>query len=137
MPEDKANLVEGLQKEGKKVCFIGDGINDSIALKKADVSVSLSGASTIATDTAQIIFMNENLQQLPFIFKLGRQFKKYMNNNIATSVVPSIVSITGAFFFNFNVAGATIMNQLGLFSGMANSMYPKLCLLYTSDAADE
>ena len=80
--------------------------------------------------------MNENIQQLPFVFKLGKAFKKYMNNNIATSVVPSIVSITGAFFFNFNVAGATIMNQLGLFSGMANSMYPKLNSSFLEDEID-
>ena len=62
--ENKATLIEALQKEGKAVCFVGDGINDSIALKKANVSVSLRGASTIATDTAQIVLMNENLTQL-------------------------------------------------------------------------
>jgi soluble P-type ATPase len=57
LPADKANYVELLQKEGRTVCFVGDGINDSIALKKAEVSISLRGASTIATDTAQIVFM--------------------------------------------------------------------------------
>ena len=49
LPEDKAALVERLQEEGKSVCFVGDGINDSIALKKANVSVSLRGATTAAT----------------------------------------------------------------------------------------
>ena len=39
------------------VCFVGDGINDSIALKKADVSISLRGALTIATDTAHVVFL--------------------------------------------------------------------------------
>ena len=59
-----AALVIGLQKQGRKVCFVGDGINDSIALKKANVSVSLRGASSIATDTAHIVFMEESLGRL-------------------------------------------------------------------------
>ncbi|MEM7184674.1 MAG: heavy metal translocating P-type ATPase, partial [Spirochaetota bacterium] len=44
LPNNKAKLVEQLQNEGKSVCFVGDGINDSIALKKANVSISLRGA---------------------------------------------------------------------------------------------
>jgi len=58
LPQDKANLIEQLQNKGKSVCFIGDGINDSIALKTAHVGISMRGASTIATDTAGIILMD-------------------------------------------------------------------------------
>jgi len=49
--------VAKLQAEGRTACFVGDGINDSIALKKADVSISLRGASSLATDTAQVVFL--------------------------------------------------------------------------------
>src|SRR5439155_8063612 len=48
LPADKASYVERLQSQGRRVCFVGDGINDSIALKKANVSISLRGASSIA-----------------------------------------------------------------------------------------
>ena len=65
LPQDKAKYVELLQKEGRTVCFVGDGINDSIALKKANVSISLRGASTIATDTAQVVFHGRELDQTP------------------------------------------------------------------------
>ena len=58
LPEHKAELIAKLQEEGRKVCFVGDGINDSVALKKANVSISLRGASTVATDTAGIILMD-------------------------------------------------------------------------------
>ena len=64
LPADKADYVAKLQQEGMKVCFVGDGINDSIALKKANVSISLRGASTIATDTAHIVFMEQGLSKL-------------------------------------------------------------------------
>ena len=56
--------MERLQQEGRKVCFVGDGINDAIALKQADLSVSLRGASTAATDTAQVVLMDARLQGL-------------------------------------------------------------------------
>ncbi len=71
LPEDKANLVQQLQGEGYKVCFVGDGINDSIALKTADVAVSLRGATTIATDMAEIVFMDGTLGKLPELFTLA------------------------------------------------------------------
>ncbi len=74
LPEDKVRLIEQLQKEGKSVCFVGDGINDSLAMKKAQVSISLKRASTAATDTAQIILMNQDLNQLRQIFDLAQSF---------------------------------------------------------------
>ncbi|MGB0386666.1 MAG: HAD-IC family P-type ATPase, partial [Ardenticatenaceae bacterium] len=58
LPENKADLVKQLQEEGRTVCFVGDGINDAIALKQAHVSISLRGATTIAMDTAQIVLMD-------------------------------------------------------------------------------
>ncbi|MGH8910674.1 MAG: hypothetical protein ACRD0K_30305, partial [Egibacteraceae bacterium] len=63
LPEEKVELVSNLQSEGRSVCFVGDGINDSISLKKANVSVSLRGASTVAIDSAQIILTGQGLQQ--------------------------------------------------------------------------
>lgn len=64
LPENKADLVKQLRDKGKFVCFVGDGINDAIALKSAQISISLKGASTAATDTAQIIFMDGTLNSL-------------------------------------------------------------------------
>ncbi|MBF0102119.1 MAG: HAD-IC family P-type ATPase [Desulfobacterales bacterium] len=76
LPEEKANLIARLQCEGRSICFVGDGINDTIALKKANVSISLSGASTIATDSEQIVLMGQNLNQLTTLFDFGFQFRQ-------------------------------------------------------------
>src|SRR5690606_33232643 len=81
MPADKAALVERLQQEGRKVCFIGDGINDAIALKTATASVSLRGATTVATDTAQVVLMDGTLRNLPQLFTLAERFDR----NVRTS----------------------------------------------------
>jgi len=58
LPEEKGALIEQLQAQGKRICFVGDGINDTIAMKKSYVSISLRGATTAATDTAQVVLMN-------------------------------------------------------------------------------
>ena len=72
LPEDKASLIGQLQEEGRSVCFIGDGINDTIALKRANVSVSLSGATSAAMDTAQIIMMDGQLVHLDTLIRIVR-----------------------------------------------------------------
>ena len=126
LPEDKANLIAKLQAEGKRVCFVGDGINDAIALKKADVSISLRGASTIATDTAQIVLLNGSLHRLPSLFGFGKRFQRHMDVNVATSLVPSAVTILGVFFFGFGIPAAVIVTQTGLAVAFCSSMYPLL-----------
>jgi P-type E1-E2 ATPase len=79
LPEDKARYVELLQKERRTVCFIGDGVNDSIALKKAKVSISLRGASSIATDTAQVVFMEDSLLELLQLHDISSDLQRNIN----------------------------------------------------------
>jgi Cu(I)/Ag(I) efflux system membrane protein CusA/SilA len=71
MPKGKAKIVSELQQKGQIVCFIGDGINDSIAIKQADVSISLKGASTIAQDLAQVILISNSLKSLCRLFEIA------------------------------------------------------------------
>ncbi|ETR69150.1 MAG: hypothetical protein OMM_04124 [Candidatus Magnetoglobus multicellularis str. Araruama] len=76
LPEDKAEIVKKLREEGKFVCYVGDGINDALAMKNSNLSVSLRGASNIATDTARIVLMDQGLRHLPFVFGLAHDFQK-------------------------------------------------------------
>ena len=98
LPEDKASFVKRLQAEGRKICFVGDGINDSIALKTANVSISLHGAATIAMDTAQIVLMDGDLAQLPRIFSLADEFSNNMKVNYFASTFPSAVIVVAVMF---------------------------------------
>ncbi len=124
LPEDKANLIQELQSSGKFVCYVGDGINDSIALKQANVSISLRGASTIATDTAYIILMDETLKQLPQTFDIARAYHHCMQTSLLMTVIPSILAISGAFLVGSGVATSVILKWFGLFAGAGNTMLP-------------
>ena len=126
LPEDKANLITQLQEEGKTVCFVGDGINDSIAMKKAQVSISLSGASSVATDTAGIILMDGTLSQLMPLFDIGQAFKSTVERGIVMTILPGIVCIGGVFLFHWSFLTTILLYQFNLGSNVANAMWPRL-----------
>ena len=124
LPEDKAKLIKQLQEEGKSVCFIGDGINDAIALQQADVSISLQGASAIATDTAHVVLMDGNLAQIIKLFELSESLQKNFRNSVLWDVIPNIACIAGAFFFHLGVYGAVAIYTVGLVGGTINGLLP-------------
>ena len=125
LPQQKAELIEKLQDEGKSVCFVGDGINDSIALKKAHVSVSLRGATTIATDTAQIVLMDGTLNQFGSLFSIVDEFEDNMKINLLLSTAPSVVLIGGVLFLHWGIGAAIVMAQTVLIAGITNAISPR------------
>jgi len=124
LPQDKASYVETLQKEGRRVCFVGDGVNDSIALKKADVSVSLRGASSIATDTAQVVFMEESLQKLLHLRDISRDLQRNIDRSWQMIVGANLICVAGALFGNFGVMHSMVFNQIGGLLSVANGLLP-------------
>ncbi len=126
LPEDKANLVAQLQQAGRCVCFVGDGINDSIALKKANVSISIRGASTIATDTAQIVLMNQSLSQLDTLFQIAHDLDTNMRSNLVITFGPGLFCVGGVFFLHFGILSAVALYNVSLVAGVTNAMLPWL-----------
>ena len=126
LPEHKAAFIEQLQNEGKVICYVGDGINDSIALKKSHVSVSLRGASTLATDTAEVILMDESLNQLCRLFDMAREFNANMNLTLAAVLAPSFLCVGGVLLFHLGFWHARFLNVIGLVTGVGTAMLPLL-----------
>ena len=124
LPENKAMLVEQLQAEGKTVCFVGDGINDSIALGQADVSISLAGSSTIATDAAQIVLMDTHLQRLIDLLDLTHGLEKSIDRSIFISTIPSIIGVGGVFLLGMGMGASFLLFTAGKFVGMLNALAP-------------
>jgi heavy metal translocating P-type ATPase len=124
LPADKADYVEKLQKEGCKVCFVGDGINDSIALKKANVSISLRGASTIATDTAHIVFLEEGLAKLCELRDIARDLDHNVKRSWSMILAPNIACIAGVFTLGFGIMASVVTNNVAALAALANGMLP-------------
>ena len=126
LPEDKAGIIEQLQQEGHFICYIGDGINDSIAMKKSHVSVSLAGASTIAIDTAQIVLMDGGLNHLDLLFELANKFNANMNTTFAIILIPAVLSVSGAFLLGFGLTQTVALNMGSIILAIGNAMTPLL-----------
>jgi len=124
LPADKAAYVEQLQAEGKKVCFVGDGINDSIALKKANVSISLRGATTIATDTAHIVFMEQGLGKLCDLRDIARSLDRNIQRSWGMILVPNIACVAGVFTLGFGVGASVLTNNVAAIGALANGVWP-------------
>ncbi len=124
LPEGKADMIRQLQGSGRKVCFVGDGINDAIALQQADVSVSLRGATTIATDSAQIVLMNQSLQQLDKLFEIAYGFNKNLNQTMRIAYIPGSVLIGGVFLFHFGMPAALLLYGSGVTAAMSKALSP-------------
>ncbi|MEM7535184.1 MAG: heavy metal translocating P-type ATPase [Chloroflexota bacterium] len=124
LPQNKASIVKQLQDEGKSVCFIGDGINDSIALKTANVSISLRDASTAATDSAAIILMNSNLNQLIPLLDIANSLETNLNRGMAMTIVPGIICVGGVIFFHFGLFSGLVLYYGGLVASLSNALIP-------------
>jgi heavy metal translocating P-type ATPase len=124
LPQEKARYVELLQREGRTVCFVGDGINDSIALKKANVSISLRGASTIATDTAQIVFMEESLAKICTLMEVSHALENNVRRSWHLILLPNTLCVAGVFMFGFNIWHSVLFNNLSTLLGLANGLLP-------------
>jgi P-type E1-E2 ATPase len=126
LPQDKSAKVELLQKQGRRVCFVGDGINDAIALKTASVSVSLRGASTLATDTAQIILMDESLRQLAQLFEIGAEYNANLRTLMSTTFGPGLISLAAVFLLGAGNGTALGLFNLSMVAGLVNGIWPAL-----------
>ncbi len=86
MPEDKASIVEDLQKNGQKIAFVGDGVNDSPALAIADVGISMHKGSELAQETADISLMEDSLTTVANAVEISQKSFKQVNRNFNFAV---------------------------------------------------
>lgn len=98
LPEDKVKEVERLQKEGKLVAFIGDGVNDAPAITIADVGMAMGGlGSYAAIETADVVIQTDHPSKIATTIKIGKATKRIVWQNIGLAFgVKLIVLVLGA-----------------------------------------
>lgn len=82
LPQNKAEKVKDLQKNGARVAMVGDGINDAPALTQADLGIAMSEGTDIAMESAGVTLLNGDLNLLPELFKLSRDTLKIIKQNL-------------------------------------------------------
>ena len=116
LPQEKVDVVNALQKEFETVMMLGDGINDAPALATAAVGVSVGSGTDVAMESADIVIMNSNLNNVSYLFDLSKKLKKITKQNItfALSVIACLVTLNVFGVINLPLAvigheGSTIL----------------------------
>jgi Cu2+-exporting ATPase len=110
-PEQKAEVVESLRAQGYKVAVIGDGINDSPAFTRADVSISLQHGADVAKETADVILLDGDLRGLPLAVDLSREAISVLRQNVNIIIAPTAVGMAAAAAGLSNPLISTVINN--------------------------
>lgn len=97
-PDQKADLVQSLQSQGKRVAFVGDGINDAPALEQADLGIAVSRASDIAREAADIVLLKTDIQAIPQALILSRATLRTIKQNLFWAFFYNAAAIPLAMF---------------------------------------
>lgn len=93
MPEEKSQKVSTLQKEGKKVAMVGDGINDAPALAQADIGIAIGSGTDVAIESADIVLMRSDLRDVVTAIELSKATIKNIKENLFWAFAYNVIGI--------------------------------------------
>ncbi|MEM8834839.1 MAG: cation-translocating P-type ATPase [Planctomycetota bacterium] len=122
LPEEKHTLVGEYVGDGRRVLMVGDGINDGPSLATADVGVAMGlSGSDIATNSAGVALMNDDLSRIPFLMMLARKSRTVVGQNIAASILIALVGLAIAATGTISLSMAALYHFLGDLFVIGNS----------------
>ncbi|MGT2666466.1 heavy metal translocating P-type ATPase [Streptococcus rifensis] len=119
LPADKVQAVERLQASGQRVAMVGDGINDAPALVQADVGIAIGSGTDVAIESADIVLMHGNLEDVPAALKLSRATIRNIKQNLFWAFAYNILGIPVAMGLLYLYGGPLLDPML---AGLAMSL---------------
>ena len=114
LPEEKVQNIEAIQNGGRKVCMIGDGVNDAPALKTASVGVAMgSMGSDIAIEAADIALMSDDISKVPYLKRLSNATVKTIKLSITLSMCINFAAIVLSLLEVLNPTTGALVHNAG------------------------
>lgn len=122
LPEDKANIVKSYQEHHQTI-FVGDGINDALALSYATASVAIGGVGKdLAMETADVVLMSEDLSKLSNAIKISKKVKINMFQNIIFALVIVSFLMIGVLFKKVTMSMGMLVHELSVLVVILNAI---------------
>ena len=122
LPKDKLEELRNITSENHRVLVVGDGINDALILREADVGIAMGAmGSDLAIESADIALMNNNLMNIPFAVDLARRTRKVIYQNLVLSIAISVSMIALSAFGVISALAGSILHNFGAFAVLLNS----------------
>ena len=119
-PEQKEMIIQSLREDGRTIAMVGDGINDILSLKSADVSIALESGSKATKDIASVVLLDNNFNKLPKIVDQGRR----VINNLERTCSLFLTKTVFAVFLNCFFLIYALITQFGSTSALLWPFYP-------------
>ncbi len=113
-PGDKGEVIAAHQRHGRRVLFVGDGVNDAPALARADLGVAMAAAGTdVALDTAGMALTRDDITRLPFVVSLSRRMLMVIKMNIGLGLLSNTVAVYGGMSGLLSPIAASLLHNAG------------------------